>query len=60
MFTTILAAAGNAAGAEATQSQYGLIPALQQGGFISWATFSILVLFLVVSLYILFTKLFEQ
>ncbi len=60
MLTTILAAAGNAAGAEATQSQYGLIPALQQGGFISWATFSILVLFLVVSLYILFTKLFEQ
>ncbi|RZM24476.1 MAG: MotA/TolQ/ExbB proton channel family protein [Sphingomonas sp.] len=60
MFTTILAAAGNAAGAEATQSQYGLIPALQQGGFISWATFGILVLFLVVSLYILFTKLFEQ
>ena len=60
MFTTILAAAGNAAGAEAAQSQYGLIPALQQGGFISWATFSILVLFLVVSLYILFTKLFEQ
>ena len=60
MLTTILAAAGNAAGGEAGQSQYGLIPALQQGGFISWATFSILVLFLVVSLYILFTKLFEQ
>ena len=60
MLTTILAAAGNAAGGEAAGSQYGLIPALQQGGFISWATFSILVLFLVVSLYILFTKLFEQ
>ena len=59
MITTILAAAGNAAGAS-TESQYGLIPALKQGGFISFATFGILVLFLVVSLYILFTKLFEQ
>ena len=55
----ILAAAGNTAGAPA-ESQYGLIPALQQGGLISWTTFVILVLFLVVSLYILFTKLFEQ
>ena len=59
MLTTILVAAGNAAGAT-TESQYGLIPALKQGGFISFATFGILVLFLVVSLYILFTKLFEQ
>ena len=59
MLTTILVAAGNAAG-ETTESQYGLIPALKQGGFISFATFGILVLFLVVSLYILFTKLFEQ
>ena len=59
MLTTTLAAAGNAAGAAAAE-QYGLVPALQQGGFISWATFSILVLFLIVSLYILFTKLFEQ
>ena len=59
MFTTILAAAGNAAGA-APEAQYGLIPALKQGGFISFTTFGILVLFLVVSLYILFTKLFEQ
>ena len=58
MFTTILAAAGNAAGA--SQEQYGLIPALKAGGFISFTTFGILVLFLVVSLYILFTKLFEQ
>ena len=60
MLTTILAAAGNGAGGEPAQSQYGLVPALQQGGFISWTTFSILVLFLIVSLYILFTKLFEQ
>ena len=59
MFTTILAAApaeGAAAGAE----QYGLLPALNQGGFISWFTFIVLVVMLVVSLYILFTKLFEQ
>ena len=60
MLTTILAAAGNAAGAASTESQYGLIPALKQGGIISWTVFVILVLFLVVSLYILFTKLFEQ
>ena len=59
MLTTILSAAGNAA-ASAAAEQYGLVPALNQGGFISWTTFIILVLFLVVSLYILFTKLFEQ
>ena len=59
MLTTILSAAGNAAGA-ASSEQYGLVPALKAGGPISWATFTILVLFLVVSLYILFTKLFEQ
>ena len=60
MLTTILAAAGNAAGAANAESQYGLLPALKQGGVISWTVFVILVLFLVVSLYILFTKLFEQ
>ena len=60
MLTTILAAAGNAAGAAGGESQYGLLPALKQGGVISWTVFTILVLFLVVSLYILFTKLFEQ
>jgi biopolymer transport protein ExbB len=59
MFTTILAAAGNAAAASG-ESQYGLLPALKQGGVISWTVFIILVLFLVVSLYILFTKFFEQ
>ena len=56
MLTTILAAAGAEAGAQ----QYGLIQALEEGGPISWATFAILVLMLVVSLYIMFTKLFEQ
>ncbi|WP_419810105.1 MotA/TolQ/ExbB proton channel family protein [Sphingomonas sp.] len=56
---TFLSAAGNAASAAAAE-QYGLVPALKAGGAISWTTFGILVLFLVVSLYILFTKLFEQ
>ncbi|HEU0044401.1 MotA/TolQ/ExbB proton channel family protein [Sphingomonas sp.] len=54
MLTTILAAA------PAGTQQYGLVQALEEGGPISWATFAILVLMLVVSLYILFTKLFEQ
>ena len=60
MLISILNAAGAAAGAPSGESQYGLLPALKQGGVISWTVFSILVLFLVVSLYILFTKLFEQ
>jgi biopolymer transport protein ExbB len=61
MITTILAAApANEAAAAAAAEQYGLLPALNQGGFISWFTFIVLVLMLVVSLYILFTKLFEQ
>ncbi len=59
MLTTILAAAGNAAGSSGA-SQYGFWPALKAGGVISFSVAGILVLFLVVSLYILFTKLFEQ
>ena len=57
MLTTILAA-----GATATDpaANFGLVQALKQGGVISWTVFGILVLFLVVSLYIMFTKLFEQ
>ncbi|MGN6376655.1 MAG: MotA/TolQ/ExbB proton channel family protein, partial [Sphingomonas sp.] len=57
MLTTILAAGTAAADGS---NPYGLIPMLQQGGVISIAVFSILVLMLVVSLYIMFTKLFEQ
>jgi biopolymer transport protein ExbB len=57
MLTTFLAAGTAAAG---QQNNYGLGSMLQQGGIISWAVFIILVLMLVVSLYILFTKLFEQ
>jgi biopolymer transport protein ExbB len=53
----ILAAAPAAAKGE---NPYGLIPALKEGGLISQTVFAILVLMLFVSLYILFTKLFEQ
>ncbi len=57
MLTTILAA-----GASASDSagNFGLTQALKSGGLISQTVFGILVLFLVVSLYIMFTKLFEQ
>jgi len=51
--TTPATAAGGA-------SPYGLLPALQQGGVISWAVFIILTASLVISLFILFFKLFEQ
>jgi biopolymer transport protein ExbB len=57
MLTTILAVAGSAAEKE---NPYGLIPALREGGLISQTVFGILVLMLFFSLYILFTKLFEQ
>ena len=59
MLTTILAA-GAAAPGTATESPYGLEAALREGGLISQSVFAILVLMLFVSLYILFTKLFEQ
>lgn len=54
MLTTILAAGAPA------ENPYGLEAALREGGIIAQSTFAILVLMLVVSLYILFTKLFEQ
>jgi biopolymer transport protein ExbB len=61
MITMLLAAGTAAADTSAPQSNnYGLGQMLQQGGIISWAVFIILVGMLVVSLYILFTKLFEQ
>jgi biopolymer transport protein ExbB len=53
---TILAAAA----AHSGENPYGLIPALQQGGWIAWATFIVLVIMSAASWYILFTKLFEQ
>ncbi|GAA4776156.1 hypothetical protein GCM10023219_24690 [Stakelama sediminis] len=57
MLTTILAGGDAAANGAA---EYGLLPALNQGGVISWSVFILLVVFLLVSLYIFFTKLFEQ
>ncbi len=59
MLTAILAA-GAAAAAPKGDNPYGLVPALREGGLISQTVFGILVLMLFVSLYILFTKLFEQ
>jgi biopolymer transport protein ExbB len=55
MLTTILAAA-----APKAENPYGLEAALREGGIIAQSVFAILVLMLFVSLYILFTKLFEQ
>lgn len=54
MLTTTLAAGGAAA------NPYGLWEALEQGGVIAWSVFIILVVMLFFSLYIFFTKLFEQ
>ncbi|QIG79901.1 MotA/TolQ/ExbB proton channel family protein [Stakelama tenebrarum] len=57
MLTTILAAG---AAAPAGENPYGLWEALEQGGVIAWSVFIILVGMLFFSLYIFFTKLFEQ
>lgn len=57
MLTTLLAAA---AAAPAGENPYGLGAALKEGGIIAQSTFAILVIMLFFSLYIMFTKLFEQ
>jgi biopolymer transport protein ExbB len=49
-----------AAPAPAGDNPYGLVQALQEGGVISIATFTILVIMSIGTFYILFTKLFEQ
>lgn len=54
----LLAAAG-AEGAKAA-TEFGLIPALKEGGPISIGIFSVMVIMSVFSFYIMFTKLFEQ
>ncbi len=46
--------------AHAGENPYGLLPALQQGGIIAWATFIILVGMSILSFYILFTKWMQQ
>ena len=58
MSILFLTAAG-AANQEAA-AQFGLIPALKEGGPISIAIFSVMVIMSVFSFYIMFTKLFEQ
>ncbi len=55
MISTIMSAAAGEGGAN-----YGFMAALEEGGPVTWATFSILVIMFVGTLYILFTKLFEQ
>ncbi len=47
-----------AAGGEA--ANYGFMAAMEQGGPVAWTTMTILIVMFVGSLYILFTKLFEQ
>src|SRR5690242_2788962 len=41
-------------------AQYGIGPALQQGGVITWSVFIILVVMSIGTFYILFTKLMQQ
>ena len=57
MLINILAAAGAAA---TPQNKFGFAEALEQGGFIAYATVSILGIMSFGSFYILFTKFFEQ
>ena len=54
MSTIILAAGANAA------DNFGFMNAMKQGGPVPWTTAGILTIFLFFTLYILFTKIFEQ
>jgi biopolymer transport protein ExbB len=49
-----------AGAAEAPQSKFGFIEAMEQGGPVAWAILTVMVIMSVGSFYILFTKLFEQ
>jgi biopolymer transport protein ExbB len=42
------------------ENPYGLLPALCEGGIVSQVTFLLLLIMFIGTLYILFTKLFEQ
>lgn len=55
MFINILAAAG-----EAPKNQFGFMEAMNQGGFIAWSIFAVLVIMSIGSFYILITKWLEQ
>ena len=50
----------NAGASGSAAEQFGVMNALQQGGFISWTVAGILTIMLFFSLFIMFTKLFEQ
>lgn len=58
MVLDLIAAAGTAAAS--SESKYGFMAAMREGGPVTWTTFGILVIMFVGTLYILFTKLFEQ
>jgi biopolymer transport protein ExbB len=56
---TINLIAAAAAGADAAE-QFGFVEAMKQGGPVAWTTLAVMVGMFIGSLYILFTKLFEQ
>ncbi len=61
MITNLIAAATTAAPAAAAGApKYGFVAALTEGGPVTWATFAVMLIMFVGTLYILFTKLFEQ
>lgn len=49
-----------AAAAPAEGPKYGFVAALTEGGPVTWTTFTVMLIMFVGTLYILFTKLFEQ
>lgn len=49
-----------AAGAAPKAAEYGLLPALREGGIVTIATFSIMVIMSIGTLFIFFVKLYEQ
>ncbi|MBX9728572.1 MAG: MotA/TolQ/ExbB proton channel family protein [Sphingopyxis sp.] len=60
MSITLIAAASAEAAAAAAAAQFGFMAAMEQGGPVAWSTLAVMVIMFVGSLYILFTKLFEQ
>ncbi len=52
--------AAAAAGAAPKSAEYGLLPALRDGGVVTIATFSVMVLMSIGTLFIFFVKLYEQ
>jgi biopolymer transport protein ExbB len=60
MSITLLAAAGAAKAAPEAANQFGLVSALNHGGALSWAIFTIMVVMSIFSFYILFVKLIDQ